>query len=659
MPGRFRLILFVFTAVSCILLLWAVSASAQGAYIITLTSPDTSHFPHLTAYLDVHDQAGGFVHGLTIQDVTVQENGVQLLVSELEENKPGVQFVVAITPGATFNIRDAAGISRYEYLLEGMLAGTWVSQSGGDDLSLVTPDGSLLAHSSDPAALRSAFESYQPSSNEAAPNLEVLASALQLAADPTPHPGMERAILYITPPQPADVSPGLQSIMANANQQNIHIFVWMVASQEVFASPETDLLRNLASQTHAAYFEFSHSEPVPDLNSMLEPLRYVYQVGYDSHATTAGAQQVVAQVTLGSEVVVSPPLTFELNLLAPSVVILNPPAVIERKFLNLPTPVSDQEPNDLRPAEQQVDIQVSFPDGHVRPLASTRLFVDGAMVAEATSPPFEQLIWDLHPYVQEGTHILKVEATDNLGRVGQSNEISVKITVPSNTQAVAVAVSHNRILVIGLTVFTSAAILVLVLIVGGRIRPRPFPGQARSSASSMDKTRQVGYWQRLRQLKDPVTQPVKIGSALPAKNKSIRMGWIGRLPWRRQKEPVIVARAYLVPLVGADEPTIPALLQITTDSVTLGSDPQKASLVILHPSIQGVHARISQEGKSFLITDAGSIAGTWVNYEQAASNGTKLKHADIIHLGRVGFRFTLPDPGTPPKVVVTPLEPDS
>ena len=60
---------------------------------------------------------------------------------------------------------------------------------------------------------------------------------------------------------------------------------------------------------------------------------------------------------------------------------------------------------------------------------------------------------------------------------------------------------------------------------------------------------------------------------------------------------------------------------------------------------------------SFLITDAGTVAGTWVNYEQVIPKGTVLRHMDIIHMGRIGLRFQLSDPGQPRKIIVTPLEP--
>lgn len=160
------------------------------------------------------------------------------------------------------------------------------------------------------------------------------------------------------------------------------------------------------------------------------------------------------------------------------------------------------------------------------------------------------------------------------------------------------------------------------------------------------------------QRKDPVTQPVTINSSLPIKVKAVSKSWRERFSWLTRKEKPIPAMAYLIPLVGSDEPTLPATLQITNQDVTLGSDPHQASLVIVDRSIEGVHARIHHADKTFLITDEGSGAGTWVNYERISSQGSYLEHMDIIHLGRIGFRFKLSEPGPLREIVVTPLEPE-
>jgi hypothetical protein len=655
-PGRFL-------PVSLLLILLFLSgmqgSKAESAFTATLTSPDTSEFPHLTAYLDVHDPAGAFVNGLSAQDVTMLENDLQVPANALQELKPGVQFVIAITPGESFSIRDAEGVSRYEYLLQGLRAGTWMNQpSGSDDFSLLTLGGPQLTHSSDPAALQSTLENFVPDETQTVPSLEVLASALQVASDPTSQPGMERAILFITPPQNAEVSLGLQSVISSARQQNIHIYVWMIGPQEVFDLPEAGLLRNLADQTSGSFFAFSHDEQVPDLESLLEPLRYIYLLGYDSQITSTGSQQVAAQVTMDSDQITTQVQSFELDLQAPVPMFVEPPVEIVRSFPDQPTPGNSSVETVLLPAEQVINIQVTFPDGYDRPITRTSFYVDGTLNGENTNPPFDWFAWDLQPYTQDSVHTITVSAVDDLGITGNSSEATVKITVPTTTQGVMVAVSQKRPLLLVVVLVISATILALVLILGGLIRPKPHPGQVRLSVDPYAKTRPVDYREHRQQYKNQVNQPVKIALVdTSVQSKTRSQGWRGWLPWLKHKEEPLPALAFLLPLSGTDETTIPAPLRIAGDDTTLGSDPLQANLVIANPSIEGLHARIHHEGKTFLITDNDSVAGTWVNYNQIPSAGTLLEHADIIHLGEVSFRFNLAEPGQTRRVVVTPLEP--
>ena len=53
--------------------------------------------------------------------------------------------------------------------------------------------------------------------------------------------------------------------------------------------------------------------------------------------------------------------------------------------------------------------------------------------------------------------------------------------------------------------------------------------------------------------------------------------------------------------------------------------------------------------------DEGSIAGTWINYTPVSRNGADLEHGDIIHIGRTGFRFTIRQPKTVRRPVITLL----
>jgi hypothetical protein len=655
-PGRAIPIILIL----CVIFLGYVgSTAAQSAYTVTLFAPDISNFPDITAFLDVNDSQGGFVHGLTAGDVSIQENGIQVDARELDDLRPGVQLVIAISSGDSFTIRDNMGISRYAYFLQDFLAGTWVNEPPGvDDFSLLTIGGPQVTHSSAPVSLLSSLHTYHPEDQSVEPSLEVLSAALQVVADPTIRPGMERAILFITPPLTSDVSVGLQSIIASASQQNIHIFVWLIAAPEVVDLPETSQLRNLADQTHGSFFAFSHDENVPDLENLLEPLRHVYMLGYDSQINTAGMQQISAQVTIGTDVISTTVHSFQLNLQAPVPAIINPPAQITRKFSTQSITNTTDIKNELQPVEQPLTIQVTYPDGYERPLMEARLYVDGVTAAEKTTPPFDQLTWDLLPYTQEAVHTLSVVITDSLGLVGRSADIPVQITVPSSKQGVIIAVSQRRPLVIGATVIISASILVLVLILGGRIRPKLQPGQVIQPAGANEKTRPSGYRQRMRQNRDPVTQPVKIDHSPPGRLKVKPKKWRIQLPWLKKKTgEQITALAYLVPLVGFDEPTIPAPLKISSGEVVLGSDPSQANLVITDPSIEAVHARLLRTEKTFRIMDSGSGAGTWVNYEQIPTDGHNLEHMDIIHLGSIGFRFKYSPPTNLRQIRVEPRDP--
>jgi hypothetical protein len=302
-------------------------------------------------------------------------------------------------------------------------------------------------------------------------------------------------------------------------------------------------------------------------------------------------------------------------------------------------------------------IKVAYPDGYDHSLTLTRLYVDGAIAAENTQPPFDQFVWDLRPYTQDGLHTLLVEATDNLGLVGKTSEATVSISVPTTVQGLFVVVSHKKPLLLGAAVVVSASVLVLVLILGGHIRPKLHPGQVRNGPSASEKTRPARHRPLSSFSNDQLTQPDKAVTTVPLRGPPQSKGWFERLPWAKHEAALAPARAYLIPLVGFEEPTIPAPLQIATDDISIGSDPRLANLVIDDPSIEGVHARIHLEGTSFLITDAGTVAGTWVNFEQVVSSGTHLRHMDIIHLGRIGFRFQLFEPGQLSRITVTPLEP--
>jgi predicted component of type VI protein secretion system len=57
-----------------------------------------------------------------------------------------------------------------------------------------------------------------------------------------------------------------------------------------------------------------------------------------------------------------------------------------------------------------------------------------------------------------------------------------------------------------------------------------------------------------------------------------------------------------------------------------------------------MHSRlIRQVDGSYLLKDQGSVAGTWVNYEEVPEEGLLLSDGDRIHFGRAFFHFIRPN----------------
>ncbi len=595
-------------------------AIAQEGSQVRLAPIDTEEFPRISSYLDVRTAEGDFVFGLEEHNVRITEDGTRLPVDELEHICTGVQFVLAVSPGPAFTIRDVQGVSRYEYLVQALL--DWAKAREGstvDDLSIVVADGPESTHTAELDRWVASLISFTPTGSETGPDFDVLAQALDVAADPTTNPGMGRAVLFVTPLPGQDVSLGLQSLAARANQQGVKIFVWLVASAELFSSMQAEQLATLAEQTGGKMFAYSGQESIPSPEEFLEAIRNAYSLAYDSRITTSGPHQVSAEVNFNGQDYASALQEFDLEVMPPSIAFVSPPKEIER--VNL---AEDGDPEVLSPNSQQLELMVEFPDGHVRSLKETTLYVDGEVTETNRTDPFDQFTWDLSEYTSSGEHILVVEVEDNLGLTGKTVETAVQITIGDSGTSALWVVSQNRTLLAAIVVAISGAVLLLVLVLGGRLRP----GFIRE-------------YRRRKKLSDPVTQPVILQ---PEQTTQSRSTWINRFQWPRGR---ITSKSYahLVPLSDSNQEDSNPPIAITSELVTFGRDAGQADQVIEDDSVESLHARLQRESRGvFRLSDEGSIAGTWVNYSPVSKEGTMLEQGDLIHIGRVGFRFIMRDP---------------
>ena len=113
-----------------------------------------------------------------------------------------------------------------------------------------------------------------------------------------------------------------------------------------------------------------------------------------------------------------------------------------------------------------------------------------------------------------------------------------------------------------------------------------------------------------------------------------------RLPWKR---PAKQPDAYLVRLKDDGQPVTAPPIPINTPEMTFGSDPMQVTRILDDPSVSPLHARLREQNGEYILSDEKSTAGTWVNYE-SLNAPRRLQHGDILHIGRLSYRFMLRKP---------------
>jgi hypothetical protein len=384
-------------------------------------------------------------------------------------------------------------------------------------------------------------------------------------------------------------------------------------------------------------------QDLPDPQNYLEPLKYTYLASYRSKAGSSGANRFYIQIDRADVTAESPERVYSLRLQPPNPIFLSPPTQVVRSWQTAER--AESEPV-LTPDSALVEIMVEFPDSYPRELAETHLLVDGEAVDTRTlgartsgagmPDEMQQFTWDLTPYTESGRHTLQAVVIDELGLQQASLEIPVDVVVDELElpwwQAL---IQERRNLVIIAATLAGAAVLAVLVLAGQR-------------TWSLIEIRR-----RRKQYSDPLTQPVPakiepVSRPRRTQDPSQVRGW-PKLPLGQKG----VAR--LVRLSESGHLLPSTSLELAKKEVTFGADPRQATAVLDSPSVSPLHARLHPSGDGeFVLLDAGSTAGTWVNYAPVSKLGSRLHHGDLVHIGRVAFRFEKLEPGEEPQPIVMP-----
>lgn len=617
------------------------SAQEQSAASATLYNVDVSAFPVISGFVDVTDSNGIFASGLKPEAVTVLENGQPLQALGFNEMAIPLQLAVAVNQGAALDARNANGISRFQRVSQVIM--DWAQARPPDmpdDLSLVSQAGPVITHAP-PADFIVGLQGFEPDMREATPNLQSLASALDAVAAQTPRIGVKRAVLFITPQmENPNLAADLEPIIQRAVENKIRVFVWYVDANTTFTTTSAAVFNNLAIQTGGSMFQFSGEERFPDPEVYFAPLRRIYQLTYNSRLNVSGAHNLIVQVNLpASGMATSGAQTFDLNIQPP-----NPIPVASAMQITRQAPPEDPFNSEiLLPETQKIEIIVEFPDGYERPLTRTTLYVDGAVVDENTSEPFDEFVWNLTAYSISGEHQIMVEAVDSLGLSKQSMSLPVLVTVIQPPSGPAVILAKYRAqLTFGAIVL--AGLVLFAILLGGRFRALSF--------RAMQEERKAQN--------DPLTQPIPVlVEAAPAAKEKKPRRTTKPGSGKKAKVPENEAAASLVRLQADGQYAALPPIPLNGKEVVLGSDPAQCGQILDDASISPVHARIrATEDGGYLLQDAQSLAGTWVNYDSIPREGYRLEHGDMVNFGQLKYRFMLRTPPPPRIPKVIPLNPE-
>lgn len=586
---------------------------AQTGAKLTLRALQIEDFPSISGYVDARGADGELIAGLQAEDFVVLEDGAPRSLDRLRLLESGWRLAVAINPAEAFAIRDAQGLNRFDYVstaLEGW-AGTLPEETEGR-LSLLTPEGVVVPFV-EAADWLDVLADYAPDTSTLSPDLQVLGAALQLASQPAEDAGMASAIWLITAMPNAVAMDGLPDLQTRAVEQRVPIYIWLVDSAARFNSDEALALQTLAESTGGRFSAFSGEETLPDPAVYFEALGSVYFFQYQSEIRNPGEHELALSMEYEAGTLSSNALSFSLDLQPPNPFLVSPPAQIQR----MP---SEEDPKVLTPFSQPIEIMIEFPDDFERDLIRTTLFVDGERVAENRAQPFTRFVWDLSRYASSQRVLLRVEAEDELGLVGSSVEMPVDISVLAAANGLQNRLASNLPTLTLIAALLAAGGLFVLLVLSGRLSP-------------------PSLLKRTPHAREPQPSDPLLDSPLPFAD-------MARPPSEEVEE-----LATPVPPVVASKP--PAYLQAITpgsddgqtivvedEEFLIGSDAERSHLHLAEESLEGLHTvlRRDEEG-AYTLADMGTEAGTWLNYAPVTKEGARLQDGDLIHVGRVAFRF--------------------
>ncbi len=588
----------------------AAGAGGSSAFLYDL---DSSSFPQIRVYLGLSDPLGARPAGLAAADLSLKEDGNPAQAVMIAGEQTGLRLVVVIDPGLDLLYTLPEGDTRIDRLrrtLADWLGG--LPQTGIDDMTLITPEGTPVSHTSDRDVFLGGLNSYTPLLPSPRALDSMLVDALGAAGDPMPRPGMRTFVLVFSASKLSQRENIGQGLCARAAELHAPLYGIWSARTEPSAAADVAALDALASACGGYSVALENPAGPATLLGMIATQRTQYRLDYRSSAASAGKHTLAVTVNGAGFQAESAPLQFSIDVQPPAVAWIDFPARLVRAGSGISQPVEEYQPGAL-----DLGVEVTFPDGHPRRIVSMQLFADNQLAAECTQSPCSGVHWNLRNYTQSGEITLRLAVRDELGLEGQTPERKLDLVIQRPSPGEVFRARYLLPLSIILAVAAAGGLLLAAF----------------------------ANLRRVRAAKDPddlLFPPV------PRASPPRLAGWKGL--WENIHRPhrptggEAETYAFLEPLEPGGKP-----LAVAADDVLVGRDPRAAVLVLDDPSVSPAHARIARMGDGRpWVFDLGSAAGSWINFDEIPPEGAPLRDGDRLNFGRAAFRVRLkpaPDNG--------------
>lgn len=574
---------------------------------LRITRVDYSHFPEVRLQAAVLDSTADPVD-VVASSFTVSEDGVPFPVSSVAPSDVGVRVMFVVEPGDGYGstgIRIGTVVSTAVDNIQWYLAGRpWIAPEI-DEVGVLMQEGStsniLVPLTSDSAAALEHVQGYVPPSDyryapqHGAYTRAALMRALDEIEFATTGQDKLAAIVLFSPGSLADYA----DVAERALNLGVPIYVVLVrtAGTAQYTEYWSGALRPLAE---AALGEFMATSQISGMEALFNDvisLRRQSIITYRSASATSGTRQVTLDLATSAGAL-SAATQYSVTVQAPQVSILTPGpgTVISRLDLG-----GSSTPEEAVPNFVTVVAQVIWPDGVPRTLRAARLLVNDLPTGQPRiTDAGAEITWDIRAYQAEAQvpATLVVQIEDELGL----QAVSAPVTVAVEYQPYSgFTLPENVLIYVSIGVALVALAMAIFLFINRQ----------------------------------------KLAPALHQASEGI-VDFVERVTGRRSS---LVARAYLVPVEGFDEP--PTKSYEIYGTTALGRSRRHADL-LFHINeedspISRLHCTILDEDDHFAIRDEDSSNGTYLNGEKLTPlSAVVLQDGDTIDvapLERGGLRF--------------------